>query len=195
MKFVHAHRFAAMMFSALLILILAGCSGTNKPPATLNSIAVTPAGPTLTSLTATQQFTATGSYSDSSTKDLTSQVTWASQTTTVATISATGLATPVTNGTSKITATLGSVSGSTTLTVAVPTLTSIAVTPANPSISLNLTQQFTATGTYSDSSTKNLTSQVIWASQTTTVATISAAGLATPVGGGTTTISAKLGSV
>jgi 6-phosphogluconolactonase (cycloisomerase 2 family) len=193
MKFVHAHRFAGMMFSAILVLILVGCGGGSS--ATLKSIAVTPANPTITSLTAMQQFTATGTYSDNTTKDLTSQVTWASQTTTVATITAVGLATPVANGTSNITATLGSVSGSTMLTVTLPTLTSIAVTPGNKSISLNLTQQFTATGTYSDNSTKDLTSQVTWASQTTTVATISAAGLATPVGGGNSKITATLGTV
>ena len=38
------------------------------------------------------------------------------------------------------------------------------------------TQQFTATGTYSDSSTQNLTASVTWASATTTVATITAGG-------------------
>lgn len=38
-----------------------------------------------------------------------------------------------------------------------PTLSSIAVTPAGPSIPLGSTQQFTATGNYSDGSTQNLT--------------------------------------
>jgi 6-phosphogluconolactonase (cycloisomerase 2 family) len=166
---------------------------------TLMSIAVTPANPTI-SLSATEQFTATGTYSDNSTKNLTTQVTWASQTLTVATISAGGLATPVAGagGTSTITATLGTVTGMTVLTVtAPPTLTSIAVTPANPTISVNLTEQFTATGTYSDNSTKNLTTQVTWVSQTPAVATISAAGLATPVPavGGSTIITATLGTV
>ena len=52
-----------------------------------------------------------------------------------------------------------------------PTLQSIAVTPVNPSIAKGLTQQFTATGTYSDSSTANLTGSVTWASATTSVAT------------------------
>ena len=73
--------------------------------------------------------------------------------------------------------------------------TSIAVTPANPSISPGGTQQFTATGTYSDSSTQNLTSQVAWASSNTVVATISAGGIATGVAAGTTTISATLSGV
>ena len=40
------------------------------------------------------------------------------------------------------------------------TLQSIAVTPSSPSIAKGTTVQFTATGTYSDSTTQNLTSQV-----------------------------------
>src|SRR4029077_89180 len=82
---------------------------------------------------------------------------------------------------------------------AASTLTSIAVTPANPTVPKGLTQQFTATGTFSDSSTQNLTNQVTWASATTSVATISNAsgtqGLATAVGQGTSTISATLNGV
>ncbi|HEY7339188.1 MAG TPA: Ig-like domain-containing protein, partial [Bryobacteraceae bacterium] len=76
-----------------------------------------------------------------------------------------------------------------------PTLQSIAVTPANPSIAKGTTQQFTATGTYSDSSTQNLTGQVTWTSATTSVATITATGLATGAGTGTSTIRATLGAV
>ena len=52
------------------------------------------------------------------------------------------------------------------------TLQSIAVTPANPSVADGLTEQFTATGTFSDGSTQDLTTQVTWASATTSVATI-----------------------
>jgi hypothetical protein len=66
-------------------------------------------------------FTATGTYSDKTTKDLTTQVTWASSKTAVATISNTagskGLATAVAMGTSTISAKLGSIMGSTVLTV------------------------------------------------------------------------------
>jgi hypothetical protein len=143
----------------------------------------------------TQQFTATGTFSDNSTQNLTSQVTWASATPSVATITAGGLATGVIPGTSSISATLGSVSGSTVLTVSAAVLQSIVVTPANPSVAKGLTQQFTATGTFSDNSTQNLTSQVTWASATPSVATITAGGLATGVTPGTSSISATLGSV
>ncbi len=75
------------------------------------------------------------------------------------------------------------------------TLTSIAVTPSNPTIQAGGTQQLTATGTYSDSSTQNLTSQVTWASSKTTIATVTSAGLASGLSGGNTTITATLGSV
>jgi hypothetical protein len=52
------------------------------------------------------------------------------------------------------------------------TLTSIAVTPANPTIANGANQQFTATGTYSDGSTADITATVTWASGTAAVATI-----------------------
>src|SRR5258708_28332326 len=80
----------------------------------------------------TQQFTATGTFNDNSTQVLSNAV-WASGTTTVATINATGLATGVGAGTSTISATSGTITGSTVLTVTPPTLVSIAVTPANRS--------------------------------------------------------------
>jgi hypothetical protein len=72
----------------------------------------------------------------------------------------------------------------------VATLSSIAVTPANPNLTAGGTQQFTATGTYSDGSTQNLTGSATWASSATSVATVNAAGLATAVAAGTTSISA-----
>ncbi len=76
-----------------------------------------------------------------------------------------------------------------------PTLSSIAVTPANPTISTGTTQPFTATGTYSNGSTQNLTSQVAWTSSSTSVATMNSSGLATAVNAGSTIISATLGAV
>ena len=76
-----------------------------------------------------------------------------------------------------------------------PTLTSLMVTPASPSIPVGVTQQFTATGTYSDGSTQNVTSQATWTSSNVGVATINAAGQVVGVSVGTTTISATLAGV
>jgi hypothetical protein len=162
---------------------------------TLVSIVVTPAGPSI-ALGLTEQFVATGHYTDLSTADITDTVTWASATHATATIdAATGLATSVAAGTSLISATLGVV-GSTTLTVTAPTLVSIVVTPAGPSIALGLTEQFVATGHYTDLSTADITDTVTWASATHATATIDAAtGLATSVAAGTSLISATLGVV
>ena len=101
-----------------------------------------------------------------------------------------------TTGTTNITAALGGVTSPIdTLTVTPAALTSIAVTPANPSVANGLTQQFTATGTYTDGSTAVLTNLVTWASATPSVATISSTGLAQSLATGTTNITAALGSV
>ncbi len=172
---------------------------TVSSAATLQSIAVTPATPSIAA-GATQQFTATGTYSDNSTKSITTSVTWKSSNTAFATIgAATGLASGVAAGTTQITATQGSIvspNDSLTVTPAGVTLTSIAVTPASPSIVAGNTQQFTATGKYSDNSTRNITSSVTWKSSNTAFATIGAAtGLATGVAAGTTQITATQGSV
>ncbi|RYD76969.1 MAG: DUF4082 domain-containing protein, partial [Verrucomicrobiaceae bacterium] len=74
-------------------------------------------------------------------------------------------------------------------------LTSLAVTPVNPSVQSGSTQQFTAIGSYEDGSTQNLTGQVTWSSVSTGVATINAGGLATAVSAGSTVVRATLGSV
>ena len=73
------------------------------------------------------------------------------------------------------------------------TLSSIAVTPANPTNFTGTTRQFTATGTYSDGSTSNLTSVATWASGSTAVATINSAGLASAIAVGTSTIIGNTG--
>jgi len=180
---------AMLVFPLAIVVALSGCSGVKV---TLTSIAVTPTNPSIKA-GASQQFTATGTYSDNSTQDITAQATWASGTMSVATITSGGNATGVAAGTSVITATLNGVSGNSSLTVI--GLSSIAVTPLNPSVALGLTQQFTATGTYSDNSTQDITSQVTWNSATQGVATISAAGLASTVMQGTSDITATLGGI
>jgi len=77
-----------------------------------------------------------------------------------------------------------------------PVLASIAVTPGTASHpSTSKTQQFTATGTYDDGSTANLTTTAAWSSSNTSTATIGAnTGLATTVGAGAVTITATSGT-
>lgn len=170
--------------------------------ATLTAITVTPTNPSVAN-GYTQQFTATGIYSDNSNQDLTSQVTWSSANTAVATISnisgQKGLATTKSVGSTTITATFGAVSGGSTLQVTAATLTSISVTPTNPIATIFTTQQFAATGIYSDNSVKDLTNDVTWSTQSTLVAIISnqaaTKGKALGVGVGTTSVIATLGNI
>jgi RHS repeat-associated protein len=74
-------------------------------------------------------------------------------------------------------------------------LVSIAVTPVNPTLSLGQTLGFSATGTFADSTTKNLTNIVSWSSSNTAIATINSSGTATGLAGGSTQISASYGSI
>ena len=188
----------------LLIFALAtvcgGVGSSDAAPKKLVSIAVTPTNPSIV-LGTTEQFTATGTYSDNSTRNLTTLVTWSSSAKSVATISnagrSKGKATSVAAGTTTITARSRGISGSTALTVTV--LVSIAVYPTNPSVTLGTTEQFTAIGTYSDNSTQDMTTSVTWRSSTSSVATISNAvgtkGKATSVAAGKTTIMAMATSI
>ena len=170
--------------------------------ASLTSLAVTPADPSI-ALGTKQQFTATGTYSDQTTQDITAQVSWASSTPSTASVDAHGLASSVAIGGTNITADLGGVQFTTTLTITPARLSSIAMTPSPATATIGGTSggvtRFSATGTYTDGSTQDITTLVTWASDTQGVATISnatgTAGFATSMAKGTTTISAALGNV
>jgi hypothetical protein len=162
--------------------------------ARLVSIAVTPVNPTI-ALGDKQQFTANGTYTDGSTKDITPTATWSSSNHSAATIAASGLATSVADGTTDITATSnGITSPAQKLTVIAARLVSIAVTPVNPTIASGDKQQFIATGTYTDGSTKDITPTATWSSSNTGTATI-ASGLATSKAEGTTDITAAMSGI
>ncbi len=172
---------------------------TQLTSADVASIAVTPPDTSI-ALGTTQQYTATGTLTavGSPTQDLTTHATWTSSLPSVAMISNTGLATSQGTGTTFITATYLVTSNTATLTVTPASLLSITLTPVNPSIVNGKTQQFTATGAFSDGSHQDITSSSVWISSKTEVATISNAtgsiGLAASVGVGTTTITATSGS-
>lgn len=181
-----------LLLSVIFVVsgLLAGCSSGKR----LTSIQVTPTSPSVAA-GLTQQFTATGTYSDHSTQDLTATVNWTSSSTSVATIAAGGLATSKAAGSSTISASQSGVTGTATLTVTAPNLVSIAVTPGNATIPLGVLQQFTATGTYTDGSTQDLTATATWGSTPSSVASIAATGLATARTIGNTTITATSGAI
>ena len=161
---------------------------------TLVSIDITPAAGLL-SLGTHQQFTATGTFSDGSVQDITASVTWASSNQGVLSLAGSGLATARALGSVTISATFGSVTGSTTASVQSAALSFISVRPANKNIAQFTSQQYQAIGTYADGSTHNVTGKVSWISSNTTVAKIGNKGLAKGLSPGTTTITATLGSM
>jgi uncharacterized protein YjdB len=161
--------------------------------ATPVSIAVAPANPTVP-VNTTQQLVATGTNTDASTCDITDLVTWSSSTIANATVSASGLVKGVAAGSATITATLGSITGSTSVTVTAPSITSISVTPDDMTLAIGVGQQYTASAIYSDGSIQDLAAGVTWTSSNTSVATIDSNGLATTLVAGTTTITATVGT-
>lgn len=71
----------------------------------------------------TLQLVATGTYTDGSTRDISSTVIWSSSTPQATNLGTSGLLTSTAIGTSSVTATSGSISGSTTVTIAAGTAT------------------------------------------------------------------------
>jgi hypothetical protein len=177
-----------------------GGGGNVSVPVTLQSITVTPVDPTYPVGIPTQ-FSATGTYTDGTTHDLGTAITWSSTATspsvgTIATIDATGIATGVTPGWSTITAASGVVTASTALFVNQDRLTSITVTPANPNMYIGQPKQFKATGTYWNGAydtTYDISTVATWTSSMPTAATIDSKGLASGVSAGTSTITVTFG--
>jgi 6-phosphogluconolactonase (cycloisomerase 2 family) len=183
-------RLTLVAFSLVCVLILAAC---NCAP-TLRYITISPATSTIGGGT-TEQLTATGYYSNGSvTPNI--NASWTTSNAAVATVNGTsGLVSGVATGTATITATAVGITSS-TATVTVAPITSIAITPVNPTIQSTATQQFDAVATYSGGTT-DVTAFVTWTSSNTGVATFSTTttGLANAVAAGSTTVSATLGSV
>ena len=188
-----------------LVVPLTSCSN----PSGLDSVQVSPATQSIT-VGQSLQFSATGTFGNAnhaSKKDISSQVTWTSSNTAVASVDTTGLATALATGTATITASAqgyaGPVSSAATLSVTSATggtggtgtggaVVSITVIPGAQSVSApGATAQFLAIGTESSGATIDLTSQSAWTSSSAQIATVGAnTGLATGVGPGTAAITA-----
>ena len=164
--------------------ISATFDGTNSPgitmtvtPAALKSIAITPASPSILTLSA-GKLTAVGTYTDNTTSDITSQVTWSSSDTSIATISG-GTATVLKSGSTTIGASLGTVSQSTSLKATGGNLTGITITPATQTLAkkdaVATTGRISATGTFSNGSLRDITGAVTWTAADTSLATVAVA--------------------
>jgi hypothetical protein len=185
--------------TAALIAIGAppGATPTPTPTPVLTKIKVSPATATL-DVNGTQAFTATTLDQNNNTVNAT--VTWSSSNTTVGTIDAAGSFMALAAGTTTITATNGTVSGTASVTVnsansapGTSVLTTIKVSPATATLDVNGTQAFTAAAY--DQLGKLMDVIFSWNSSNTTVGTIDSTGLFTAKALGTTTITAASGDV
>ncbi len=151
-----------------------------------------------------QQFTATATYGNNTTGDVTSSAntTWSTNPSSIATItnesggSGGGLLTGNALGTATVEVKNGSATATTSVTVITKTVTSVTIAPLTQTLSASggangpQTVQFTATATYQDGSMGTVTNTSTWNSLPSSVASISSTGLATAVAVGTATVTA-----
>lgn len=151
----------------------------------------------------TQNFVATGYFSDGSHRDITTDAEWESNDSNVFFVANLagnkGQGGALAEGSARVSATVGSISGSSQVSVTAAVLQSLTVAPSGVQLPVGLSQAFTASGRFSDGTQRPLTDQVIWSSTNSGAASISNApgsnGQATGVQVGSTKIRAELGSV
>lgn len=149
------------------------------------------------------QLSATGHYTDGTTRDLTAGAGWSSSDVSLASVSnasgSEGMLQAHDEGVVTITATSGGRTGSVQVTVSPAVLQVVQVTPAMPSVPQGLDEALTATGIYSDSSTQDLTAQATWSSSDEAVVRVSNAagshGVITGLALGTASVRATLSGV
>ncbi len=158
----------------------------------LTAVVKDASGNPLTGVTVTFTAPASGAAGTFSGQTAVTETTTSSGTATSPTFTANGTA-----GSYQVIATVASIAtpASFSLTNKAETLQSISISAPNSSLVIGNSEQFTATGTYSDGSTADLTGQVAWNSSNAQAATIDAAGLATAVARGTSDITAALGGI
>jgi hypothetical protein len=161
----------------------------------MNSIAISPAAATLTAVGATQQFTAQALDGNGNALATQPAFTWGGGGS-VATVSATGLATAQTQGTTQVTATSGAMTGSANLTVT-QAISSIVVTPPVATLdAIGATQQFTAVARDINDNALPIQPSFTWGSSNDAVATVGVTtGLATSAGNGNVQITASAAGV
>jgi hypothetical protein len=173
---------------------LTGSTSAIVGPPALVSTVLSPSSATI-ALGTSQQYQLTGNYTDGSTQNVTNAATWSASPSSAVNLSASGSATGLQQGAVTVTATIGTISSSGTLTIGAPSLVSVSLSPASPSINVDGSQQFAATGTYSDGSTNDVTASATWSSSSGNIGSISASGLATALQAGTTTITGQVNGI
>jgi hypothetical protein len=164
------------------------------PAPVLTTISVIPS---TTSLLIGETQTFTADPRDQNGDPISTTITWSSSNTTVGTIDSAGKFTALAEGSTTITASSGSVSGTASVTVfeqsPTPVLTTITVSPTTTTLAVGGSQDFTATAR--DQNGNLMSATVTWISGNTTVGTIDSAGKFTALADGSTTVTASSGLV
>lgn len=165
--------------------------------AALTAIEVSPSSPSLAK-GSSQQLIATALFSDGTRQDVTASAAWATNASSIVSVSSSGYITAQTPGSARITAIYDGIIGTASVTSTAAIVTAIAVTPATASVAVGTTQQLTARATYSDATTQDVTSSATWSTSAASIATVTNSGtkgLARGVAAGSATITAVLSGV
>jgi len=184
---------AIVVVEALCLLSAVGCGDGNSAP-TVKSLVVSP-GTLALSMGASGQVKAVGTYNNGEQRDLTASVTWDDTAASVATVSSRGTVTPLAVGQTTIRAKYGSVSASAEVTVLAASLTSLSISPSTATLPLGKATQLIATGTFTDNSTRDVSSSVVWSSSNPTVAAVVQDGQLKSNAVGTAIVSAAQGKI
>ena len=184
-------RLSAVLPSLALGWACGDDSATAPEPARPTTVTVSPATHGLTALGATVQLSA--EVRDQNDRVMAgATVTWTSSANSVATVDASGLVTAAGNGTATITASAGSATGSTVVTVT-QSVATVDVSPATADLTaLGATAQLTAAALDGNGHAV-AGAEFSWESSDAAVATVDAAGLVTGVAKGVATITASAG--
>ena len=141
----------------------------------LTSIMITPTTTTI-ELGKTAIFKAEGSFSNGAKRDISSEVTWSTSKPTVATM-INKTVTAKTVGTTTIKATHKGKSKTATLTVTEASLIALDINATDTELAEGTETTLSATGTFGDDTTVDMTSQVTWSSSDITKATVATNGV------------------
>ncbi|WP_064605026.1 Ig-like domain-containing protein [Photobacterium sp. J15] len=143
----------------------------------------------------TIQLSAVAKYSDDSIADISHLITWSSMDTSTATISTTGLLTGVGIGNTEVTASRDTLRSNVAVAVTNAEVISIDVTPEAPTLIKGTALPLNAMATYSDQTTADITSDVSWSADDTSVATVTSEGVITGLEAGASIITAQLDDI
>jgi uncharacterized protein YjdB len=196
-------RLTAWLSILIVAAISTACGGSGDqgrepilglPSANLVALNVSPLTSSI-QIGGVQQYVATASFADGSSKLVSSESTWTSSAPANASISTSGAAQGLSAGTVTISAKYADKTATANLTVVPSVLQSIAVTPANPSIPMGSQQIFKAIGTYSNGSSADISAISTFSASNPSIASMSTSGTSKGLLVGVTPIVASSGGL